>query len=139
MRQAPTAHSCGQHMYMASGKATISFLHYFRPFCFSRQTLQSSQRCEIHSTRYLNRIVQVTSPYLVVSHSPLDILSRTTGKMCLLANWALTGEHHGGSTSTKPGIVVGSFSTDDAADGHEKTVDRKTTISCRFRKKIRSV
>lgn len=34
----------------------------------------------------------------------------------------LAGEHHGRSSSAEPGIVVGTFSTDHAADGHEETI-----------------
>lgn len=41
----------------------------------------------------------------------------------------LAGEHHGRSSSTEPGIVVGSLSTDNAADGHEKTIIKEGNIS----------
>ena len=45
------------------------------------------------------------------------------------AECALSGEHHGGATSPKPGIVVRAIGTDDATNGHKETVYRTIAIS----------
>jgi hypothetical protein len=43
-----------------------------------------------------------------------------TSLLARLAERALAREHHRGASSAEPGIVVGSFGTDNAADGHEE-------------------
>jgi hypothetical protein len=80
--------------------------------------LKSLDKCEHH-------IVQEASPLIWSCH--VDLLTSSRGrqrKTSLLAHWpkgALAGKHHGRTSSAEPSIVVGSFSTDDTADGHEET------------------
>lgn len=44
--------------------------------------------------------------------------------LALGPQWVLSREHHRGSPSAEPGIVVRAFGADNAADGHEETVKK---------------
>jgi hypothetical protein len=55
-----------------------------------------------------------------------------TGLLAHGTEGVLAGEHHGRAASAEPGIVEGSFSTDDTADGHEKTEKERRKLLAFF-------
>lgn len=77
------------------------------------------------SLNHRDYIVQGTSPRSGHVACFPNIAIRLREKLCSLAHWpegTLSGEHHWGAPSTKPGIVVRSFRADDATDGHEESI-----------------
>lgn len=51
------------------------------------------------------------------------------GLLAHLPEGALTRKYHGRSTGTKPGVIVRSFSTDHAADGHKEATRQRNNVS----------
>lgn len=98
-----------------------------------KQSFQAPQAAKKRSTKCIGYIVQYTSPLSIwsCSHEPRASPRKRRGMWSLLAHLsegALAREHHRGAAGTEPGIIVGTISTDHAADGHEESIDGEKDV-----------